>query len=174
MEGVSQTQPISPGAINNLPESDEEGGGNEFGIVTIPNSRPSKRTKLEARVFTQGIAKATCLSIHKHKLCSEGMCCNFRTTFTCMAIRAKSSSHDCEAVKAIIKCTCARMDLLIALMMYLGVSFGKVQEEQSSEDRFQPGFDLKLNSVCSQQVLWICLMPACRHLHAAIQDCPRL
>lgn len=47
MEGVSQTQPISPGAINNLPESDEEGGGNDFGIVTIPNSRPSKRVKLE-------------------------------------------------------------------------------------------------------------------------------
>lgn len=46
MEGVSQTQPISPAAVH-LQESDEEGGGNDFGIVTIPKSRPSKRAKLE-------------------------------------------------------------------------------------------------------------------------------
>lgn len=53
MDGVSQTQPMSPEAINVVQDSDDEGDENGFGIVTFPGSRPAKRLKLMVSSLSQ-------------------------------------------------------------------------------------------------------------------------
>lgn len=47
LEGVSQTQPISPPILAEQPDSDEEGAGSGFGIVAVPDSRPAKKLKVQ-------------------------------------------------------------------------------------------------------------------------------
>lgn len=62
LEGVSQTQPVSPHIVEHLQESDDEGEGTGFGIVSLPTSRDAKRPKLEVR--QQHLLRAVHTHVH--------------------------------------------------------------------------------------------------------------